>query len=253
MTLNEIRDRIDAIDQQLLELFRQRMECAKEVAQIKKEQHLPIAHPQREQDIIDMRTRQLPAHEAEVRRLFELLIELSRQYQEQLLADDPFYRTNIVLIGMPGSGKSSVGKELASLAGRTLLDCDAEIVRRTGISIPSYFEQYGEDEFRKLESQVVSDFSEQTGVILVTGGGVVTREENYAPLHRNGWMVQIERPLEDLAQEGRPMFERFTAQQLYEQRKAAYAHFKDAVVPYTQDARQTAQCIWDCYQEQFAK
>ncbi|MBP0975015.1 MAG: shikimate kinase [Oscillospiraceae bacterium] len=112
---------------------------------------------------------------------------------------------NIVLIGMPGCGKSTIGNALEKLTERPQVDLDAEIVKKAGKPIPEIFAEGGEDAFRKIESEVVREQSAQRGVILVTGGGVVTRAENYAPLRSNGRIYQICRPVEELSREGRPL------------------------------------------------
>ena len=112
---------------------------------------------------------------------------------------------NIVLIGMPGCGKSTTAAALGALTGRKVTDCDEEIIRRAGMRIPEYFEKYGVESFRELESEVLRDITRQSGGIIATGGGVVMREKNYAALHQNGVIVYLERELEGLPTEGRPL------------------------------------------------
>ncbi|MBQ3103853.1 MAG: shikimate kinase, partial [Oscillospiraceae bacterium] len=105
---------------------------------------------------------------------------------------------NIILIGMPGSGKSSIAEALSQMLSRKAVDSDAEIVRRAGKSIPEIFAREGEDAFRRLESEVLRDLGKESGLIIATGGGVVKRAENYAPLHQNGTIFHIRRALSDL-------------------------------------------------------
>lgn len=112
---------------------------------------------------------------------------------------------NIVLIGMPGSGKSCIGKALGMMTGRRVIDLDAEIVRETGKEIPEIFAESGEAGFRAAETAVVREQSACRGVILVTGGGVVTRPENFDPLRSNGRIYEICRPTALLSREGRPL------------------------------------------------
>ena len=119
-----------------------------------------------------------PVPDAEIDRIERLL---SRQME------------NIILIGMPGCGKSSVGKALAAALNRTFLDADEEIVRRAGCSIPEIFAAQGEAGFRRLESAVLADLGKQSGIVLATGGGCVTRPENYPSLHQNGCIVWLTR------------------------------------------------------------
>lgn len=112
---------------------------------------------------------------------------------------------NIVLIGMPGSGKSTVGAALAALTGRSLVDTDARIEARAGKSIPQIFAEDGEAAFRALECAVVAEVGRERGQIISCGGGVVLREENCRALRQNGRIYCLHRPLEWLERTGRPL------------------------------------------------
>lgn len=107
-------------------------------------------------------------------------------------------RENVVLIGMPASGKSSVGAILAEKLGRELLDSDALIVEKAGECIPAIFEKHGEAYFRELESEVIRAASARTGIVLATGGGAVVRGENVDALRQNGRLFWLDRPLAEL-------------------------------------------------------
>ncbi len=137
---------------------------------------------------------------------------------------------NIVLIGMPGCGKSSIGKALSEALHRPFVDADAEIVRRAGCSIPEIFAKSGEPGFRKLESEVLADLGKASGTILATGGGCVTRPENYPSLHQNGRIVWLTRPLELLPTDGRPMSQANPLEALWAARKALYEKFSDVQI-----------------------
>ena len=107
-------------------------------------------------------------------------------------------KENLVLVGMPGSGKSTVGAILAKKTGRKLVDLDEEIARRSGMTIPQIFQTRGEAAFRDLETQVIRELAGTTSAILPTGGGAILRDENVAALKQNGRLFFLDRPLEAL-------------------------------------------------------
>lgn len=107
-------------------------------------------------------------------------------------------KENIVLIGMPASGKSSVGRKLSRITKREYLDSDPLIEAKAGMPIPEIFEKYGEKYFRDLESEVIKELSQRSGIIISTGGGAVLREENVYNLKMNGKVFFLDRPLQFL-------------------------------------------------------
>ena len=140
-------------------------------------------------------------------------------------------RRNLVLIGMPGCGKSTIGKAVASYLGKDFIDTDEEIVKREGRSIPEIFETDGEDYFRKVESEVLKEVCNGGGRVIATGGGIVKREENSLPMRLNGVVCWIRRPISKLATEGRPLSLNEQALiKMYDERKDNYAKFSDAVI-----------------------
>ena len=152
---------------------------------------------------------------------------------EEIYAELLFEKRNIVLIGMPGSGKSTVGRLLSDKLGRVLVDTDEEIVRRAGIPITEIFKAKGEPAFRDLESAVIRDVSDTGGKVIATGGGAILREENLAALRANGVLVYLDRPLADLL----PTSDRPLANQaekiraLYTVRRPLYEGAADLTVP----------------------
>ena len=138
--------------------------------------------------------------------------------------------TSIVLIGMPGCGKTTVGRALAEKLGRTFVDLDEEIVRRAGMSIPEIFAREGEAGFRERESALVREFGERTGLVVSTGGGVVTRRENYIPLKQNGLLLHLRRDPAALPTDGRPLSQATAPEELWRRRAPLYAAFADGEI-----------------------
>ena len=137
---------------------------------------------------------------------------------------------NIILIGMPGSGKSTVAAALGRALGREVVEADAEIAARAGMSIPEIFAQQGEAGFRALETAVLAECGKRSGIILSTGGGCVTRPENYPLLHQNGSIFWLTRDVKKLPVEGRPISETTDLRLLYQQREPLYRRFADFAI-----------------------
>ena len=163
---------------------------------------------------------------------------------ERILKKLRLEMTNIVLIGMPGSGKTTVGDLLAALTGREALDVDREILRRTGRSIPDIFREDGEDAFRALEREVTAELGAMSGKVILTGGGVVKDARNYAPLRQNGRVYHLWRELEVLPVEGRPLSQQRSAEALWAERKPLYEAFRDILMDNNGPAEDTARAIW---------
>ncbi|NLF34580.1 MAG: shikimate kinase [Clostridiales bacterium] len=152
---------------------------------------------------------------------------------------------NIVLIGMPGSGKSTVGELLARHTGRPLIDIDQEVAAADGRSIPAIFAQDGEAGFRALERAAIRQAGRRTGVIIATGGGAVLHEEHYAPLKQNGRIYHLSRPRRLLAVEGRPLSKDGEALRRMEADRAPlYARFRDVEVNNSGSPAEAALQIW---------
>ena len=150
--------------------------------------------------------------------------EVTKKVYDTLIKD----MTNIVFIGMPGSGKTTAGKFCTKYFEKELLDIDALIVEKAKMSIPEIFEKYGEDYFRDLESECACDAGKQTGKIISCGGGIIKREENLYPLAQNGKIVWIKRDLNSLATNGRPLSKDIEAlQKMEKERTPLYEAFSD--------------------------
>lgn len=112
---------------------------------------------------------------------------------------------NIILIGMPGCGKTTIGRRIAKITERPFIDLDAKIVEKAGKTIPEIFAEDGEEAFRQIETECAAEAGKMTGAVISTGGGIVTRERNYAKLRQNGTLVFVNRSTSQLATRGRPV------------------------------------------------
>ena len=139
-------------------------------------------------------------------------------------------KQNILLIGMPGTGKTTVGTILADMLSREIYDTDEMVVVRDGRTIPEIFEEEGEEYFRDLESAAVWELSDRTGIIISAGGGIITREENYYALAKNSFIVFLNRGTEGLPVEGRPVSQSQPLERLYQMRLPLYRSWCDAEV-----------------------
>ncbi len=150
---------------------------------------------------------------------------------------------NLILIGMPGCGKSTIGKFLAEKLEKTFVDSDEKIVEAAGCTIPEIFSTSGEDGFRRLETDVLAELGKQSGLVIATGGGCVTRPENYPALHQNGTIIWIQRDLEALPTDGRPLSQTRALSEMYTIREPLYEQFADLSVDNNRDISHTLHQI----------
>ncbi len=173
--------------------------------------------------------------DTEISRIYDILSHESR---------------NLVLVGMPGSGKSTVSSILARKTGRENHCLDQIISLTAGMPIPEIFAQFGENYFRELESFSLCEYAKHPGVILDCGGGIVTREENREALRQNGFVVFLNRGWEKLPTEGRPLSEGADLRAMYEARLPLYRGVCDLELDTTKlTPEDTAEAILEAFAE----
>ena len=160
-------------------------------------------------------------------------------------------RRNLVLIGMSGCGKSTLGKLAAEKLGKTFVDTDAEIIKRIGMSIADYFAAYGEDSFRKVESEVVQEISTQNNLVISTGGGVIKNPENIRWLKGNGTVIWIQRDPELLESgNGRPLVpDQEAVRRLYKERLPLYTAAAETIIENDGNEEEALQKILTAFEQ----
>ena len=161
---------------------------------------------------------------------------------EEIINIISYEMSNIILVGMPGCGKTTIGTAIAKLSNKTFIDCDEEFAKMFSISPAEAIKTLGEKKFRDMEHDVTLEVGKRTNCVIATGGGVVTRKENYEPLHQNGKIFFVERPLELLPLCGRPLSQSKGTDKLYAERLPLYLEFSDHTVE-NQDAYNAARVI----------
>ena len=212
-----------------------------------------IYNPLRSRLVLDARFRGIPAEGglymlvAQAVRASQLFLNMS--YPDDL--SDQIYdrilrrKENLVLIGMPGSGKSAVGKILTKTTGKPLADTDQLIVEKAGKSIPEIFREDGEPAFRDLESEIIRELSLQGGQVISTGGGAVLRPENVTLLRQNGRLFWLDRAPDSLVPtDDRPLADTAAKmKQLYQEREPVYRASADMIIPVFGTPEDTASLI----------
>ena len=150
---------------------------------------------------------------------------------------------NIILIGMPGCGKTTVGRALAEALGRPFFDADEMLERQVGCPCAELLLRAGEEAFRREETAVLTELGKRSGCVIATGGGCVTREENYPLLHQNGQLVRLLRDLALLPVGGRPLSRAVPLPTLAAQREPLYRRFADITIDNNGTVAQTVAAI----------
>lgn len=218
-----------------------------------------IYNPLRTNLILDAQERGIPA-EGGLYMLSAQAVHASAVFRDipldESLVDKAFKsvkndKQSIVLIGMPSSGKTTVGRILAEKCGKQLADTDEYIVRKIGMPISDFFAKYGEAEFRKIEKETVAELSAMGGRIIATGGGAVLDAENVRALKQNGVLVFLDRRPENLiATDDRPLASRRSAlEKLYAERYDIYCAAAELHI----DANTTPEAEADAILKELAK
>lgn len=156
---------------------------------------------------------------------------------------------NIILIGMPGCGKTTIARLLAARLGRDWIDADEALEQAAQKNIPAIFGEEGEAGFRRRETEILADLGKRAGLVIATGGGCVTRAENYPLLHQNGRIVFIEREVAHLERAGRPLSVGADLVAMYETRLPLYRRFCDLSIKNETPPEETAARLWEMLYE----
>lgn len=161
---------------------------------------------------------------------------------DRVLSEVAQRRTSVVLVGMPGAGKSAVGNMLGKITGLPVYDSDSEIEKEAGMTIPGIMEKEGVPAFREREANVIKRLSLLRGAVIVTGGGAVLREDNRLNLKRNARVYQIARDVNLLPKDGRPLSTDLV--QMEKDRAPYYACARDVLISNDTTIENAAKAVW---------
>lgn len=196
-----------------------------------------IYNPKRTLLILDAERRNIPAISglymlsAQAKRAAEHFFdtEFDDEIIDKIVEKLTFELTNIILVGMPGSGKTTIGTALAEHYGRKFVDTDELIIEKAGKSIPDIFAEDGEKVFRAIEAEIVREIGKEKELVIATGGGVIVTEANFDALRQNGTVIFINRDINVLPTDGRPLSQQNKLSDMYEKRLPLYrkiCHFE---------------------------
>ena len=215
-----------------------------------------IYNPAKTQLLLDAEKRNIP-HVNGLLMLVAQAKESSEWFTDMMLSDDLIssihnclekQMRNIILIGMPGSGKSTVGRLLAEKTGRKFVDADLLIQQLAKKEIPEIFAQDGDEIFRNWETAALAELGKQSGLVIATGGGCVTKERNFPLLHQNGILFWLQRDLEKLPTEGRPLSQVTRLEEMFQARQPLYRNFADHIIDNNGSFSETVSSILEVLQ-----
>lgn len=213
MDLGQIRTSIDQVDRDLVELLNRRFDLVDKVGLYKYIEGLEIENKDRESYIKDRLINDYDSKDEAILDIFGEIFAVSKARQaknfasyKELQEECKKKEENIILVGMPGSGKTTIGKKLAYLLNRDFIDIDELIYKENQSKPGEIIEKYGESYFRSLESDALKRVLRDQGKVIATGGGILTKDENLAHIKSPANIVYyIDRNLDELAIDGRPL------------------------------------------------
>jgi shikimate dehydrogenase len=204
-----------------------------------------IYNPYRTKLILDAMERGIPCTGG-----LEMLVAQAKQTSEiftgNIIDDDEIETVtdelqrrvlNNVLIGMPGAGKTFLGKKMAEKQGKRFIDIDDMVIQHEGASIEEIFKEKGEAYFRKVETEMLKIACKENGCVIATGGGIIKTKANYNIVKQNGVVIWIKRDLDKLETDGRPLSISTPVQQLYDERKDLYESWSDYFIDNNQEMK----------------
>ena len=227
MDLQDYRRELDRLDGEITRLFAERMAVSASVADYKRAHGMKVLDVNREVAMFGRIEASMPPELAGYgTALYAAILALSRARQDRSAGAEA---ENIVLVGMPGSGKKTVGVLLARRLGRPFLSSDRLVETLTGLTIPDIFARLGEDAFRALETLALALACTRSGCVIATGGGCVTRPENIPLLRMGGKIVWLRRATDALATEGRPLSLTLDLHEMFAEREPLYRGCADVM------------------------
>lgn len=220
-SLNSLRNTVDIIDERISALLSERFAVTDRIGLHKDR----VTDSDREAEVLSHVSK--GEYASDISEIYKTIMQRSKRSQ---LSHTDVYSKNIFLIGMPGCGKTTVGRILSSNLNREFFDLDEEIEKRTGRSPECILRADGEEAFRKIESEILEELSLLSGKVISCGGGVVTIPENRRLMKRSGLVIWIQRCADQLATAGRPLSQDIGIRELYRSREPLYTESADYTV-----------------------